>query len=623
MYILVYIVNWHRYYVAKIISWLFLLEFSRFSTNVHSCPKEEIMSTRIGSRTLLASLPAHPTMAFVRDQIQADPTMALKKRRETVSALSTMSKAVGRQLEDLPANPLYLWDLINKVLPVAAGVSELRWRNVRSLVRFALKQTGLAFVPGRYRDPLTPAWEEIFRLINDPRRRFSLSRLARYCGVYGITPEQVTDEVIGRFIEDLKTAGLGPKVRRIHRETCMLWNRAARGYAAWPKQLLTVPDYRDSYILPWSRFPEALKAEFDAYIRHLQGGDILEDVEFKPLRPASIKTRTIQLRQYLSALVHRGRNPQALGSLADVVAVATVKDGLRFFLERFGGKASKQMFEIACVVKTMARHWVKVADGHLTELKSVCRSIKQRLHGQTPDGGPTRKSMERLRQFQDQANVAALITLPQQLMGELPKAGKPSYREALQAQTALAIEILLMTPMRIGNLSRLDLERHIARPRAGGTVSLAIPSEEVKNDSDIDAPLPGETVALLDLYLSRYRPVLLKEPSTCLFPGKDSKKPKGIQSLGNQITKCLKRRCGLIVHPHLFRHIAALVYLTANPGAYGLMRLVLGHKSVQTTTQFYCGLEGPAALRSFDENILKLREQLAPLAAMRRLGRGK
>ncbi len=581
------------------------------------------MSNRLTSRNLPATLAERPTMAFVRDQIQADPKLSSRQKQETVSALRTMAKAVGRPLEELPANPLYLWDKINKVLPVAAGLTEARWRNVRSLVRFALKRTGLAFVPGRYREPLAPAWEDLFRLLNGGQRPYALSRLAHYGSVNGLLPEQVSDEVVRTFVEDLKAGGLGPKARRIHRETCVLWNRAATSIAAWPKQLLTVPDHRNFYVLPWTRFPESLKADFDAYMHHLGGGDILEDVDFRPLRPRSIQTRTSQLRQYLSALVHRGRDPQTLRSLADVVAVATVKDGLRFFLDRCGGKPSKSMLDIACVVKAMARHWAKVDDRHLGELKSICGSLKQRLKNHMPGTGPTRKSMERLRQFLDPRNVAAVVTLPQRIVAGLPKTGKPTRRQALEVQTALAIELLLMLPLRIKNLAELDLEAHITRSRPGGVVAVSFADEEVKNEFTIEAELPADTVNLLDLYLSRYRPVLLKEPSTALFPGQDCKEPKSAQRLGEQITECLKKRCGLLVHPHLFRHVAALTYLNANPGAYGLMRLVLGHKSVETTTRFYCGLEGPAALRSFDENVLKLREQLAPLVATRRSRRGK
>jgi integrase len=178
-----------------------------------------------------------------------------------------------------------------------------------------------------------------------------------------------------------------------------------------------------------------------------------------------------------------------------------------------------------------------------------------------------------------------------------------------------------MLPMRIKNLAELDLDQHLFRSRAGGTMSLAIPGDEVKNEFDIETELPGETAALIDLYLTRYRPLLLNQPSSCLFPGRDCTKPKAIQTLYGQIVKCLKRRCGLEVHPHLFRHIAAKSYLDANPGAYGLIRLVLGHKSVETTTRFYCGLETPAAMRHFDEHVLKLREQAAPASAKIRAGR--
>ena len=55
-----------------------------------------------------------------------------------------------------------------------------------------------------------------------------------------------------------------------------------------------------------------------------------------------------------------------------------------------------------------------------------------------------------------------------------------------------------------------------------------------------------------------------------------------------------------------------MLYLLAHPGAYGVIRLVHGHKSVETTTQFYCGMESTAAMRHFDEHILKLRDQAIP-----------
>src|SRR5208282_5582402 len=236
-------------------------------------------------------------------------------------------------------------------------------------------------------------------------------------------------------------------------------------------------------------------------------------------------------------------------------------------------------------------------------------------------GGLTEKNRGRLRQFNDPAHVKALVTFPQRLVAELRRKQAPTRSDALQVQTALAIELLLMIPIRIGNLANLDLERHIVRTRTGGkgVVLLAIPGNEVKNGVDIEAALPSPTISLLELYLQSYRPLLLDQPSSRLFPGKGDG-PKSRNGLGVQISQTIAEKTGLRVHPHLFRHIAAKLFLDANPGAYGVIRLIHGHRSVETTTKFYCGMETPAAMRHFDEHILKLRDCLVP-ASLKGSGR--
>jgi hypothetical protein len=51
------------------------------------------------------------------------------------------------------------------------------------------------------------------------------------------------------------------------------------------------------------------------------------------------------------------------------------------------------------------------------------------------------------------------------------------------------------------------------------------------------------------------------------------------------------------------------LYLDANPGAYEVVRRVLGHRSINTTTAFYIGLETGPAIRHFEETILHLRNR--------------
>jgi integrase len=50
---------------------------------------------------------------------------------------------------------------------------------------------------------------------------------------------------------------------------------------------------------------------------------------------------------------------------------------------------------------------------------------------------------------------------------------------------------------------------------------------------------------------------------------------------------------------HQFRHAAAAVYLHHNPGDYETVRRLLGHRDIQTTIKFYCGLETIAATEEF------------------------
>jgi integrase len=488
------------------------------------------------------------------------------------------------------------------------GLSPSRWRNVLSLTRFALKRAGLSRMPARHCQSIAPAWADLFRQLNDRRSRIGLSRLAHYATQRGVDPKDVDDAFMGSFRDNLLHDCLINNPLDVYRRACVLWNRAAATNPTWPNVTLSVPQHRTPYTKSWAIFPPSLQAELQHYLDHLAGEDILAERDFKPLRPTSVKNREFQLRQYVSSLIHRGHQPEDLRSFADLVATPTMKDGLRFFLDRAQGKSTQQTHQIACTLKAIARHWVKVNAVHLNELRTLCRRLDP------GKAGLTERNRARLRQLDSPANVRALVMLPQRL-ADAASRGSRTRARALTMQTAVAIELLLMVPMRISNLAGLNLDRHIVRghARGRGHVHLVIEGAEVKNGVNIEAELPPSTVALLDLYIARYRPLLLDGQSASLFPGRAGR-PKSIQSLRGQIVKCVAEKCGLRVNPHLFRHIAAKIYLDQNPGAYGLIRLVEGHKSVETTTKFYSGMEGPAAMRRFDEQILKLRHAPVPPA---------
>ena len=553
-------------------------------------------------------------LADILARVTAHETLTDRQRQDLASALRTVGKAIGLPLTDVPAHPAHLRDRLKGFAPAMIGLSDRRWANVLSLARAALKHGGVALMPGRYREPFAPKWAALFPPLKQMHTRIALSRLARYCSIRGIDPEQVDDVVFDAFGEDLTNAALIKLPNKVHRKAAVVWNQAAETVPGWPQRRVKIPDYRRTYALPWETFPTSLKADVDAYLGRLANTDVLEDLDFQPLKSASIRTRSHQIHAYLSALVHRGRDPQTLQTLRDVVAIDVVKDGLRFFLDRAEDKSTKQAHGIAGVIRAIARHWVQVEADRLTALDS----LRQRLDPHQV--GMTETNRKRLRQFDDLENVRSLMILPEKLLAEANGVKTPTPAAALLVQTAVAIEILLMVPLRRRNLVQLDLNRHLVRINKGRT-QLRIPGAEVKNGADIEATLPDRSVRLIERYLEIYRPLLLTDASSFLFPGLTNR-PKSCERLSLQISTTIKERCGLQMHLHLFRHVAAKLYLDVNPGAYGVIRLLLGHRSVETTTKFYCGMETAAAVRRFDDHVLALHERLATPASCAKPRRG-
>ena len=130
-----------------------------------------------------------------------------------------------------------------------------------------------------------------------------------------------------------------------------------------------------------------------------------------------------------------------------------------------------------------------------------------------------------------------------------------------------------------------------------------IPAEEVKNNTDVEFVLQGQSAELIEWYLDEHRKA---EPGQmALFLGKKGAKSKG--ATANHIKASVQKYVGIKVNMHLFRHIGAKVYLEAYPGGYEVVRRLLGHKAMQTTTNFYAGLETRQAGTHFAEVIAAKR----------------
>jgi integrase len=183
------------------------------------------------------------------------------------------------------------------------------------------------------------------------------------------------------------------------------------------------------------------------------------------------------------------------------------------------------------------------------------------------------------------------------------------------AMYATAIEILLVCPLRCGNLVALRLDRHLRRPdpRKGRFTHIVIPGHEMKNDKALHWPIPPETQRIIETYLTRFRSHLMTPENPYLFGVKD--KQRRPDSFGRYLSAIITRETGAEFNPHLARHFAARNFLQANPGQYEIVRQVLGHKDIKTTTTFYISDEGEAAAEHFDRTVLRDRQALRLVAA--------
>ena len=214
-----------------------------------------------------------------------------------------------------------------------------------------------------------------------------------------------------------------------------------------------------------------------------------------------------------------------------------------------------------------------------------------------------------MRQFADDKVIRTFLTLPDRLIEKafrLPV----NARAALMVQKAVAIALLSAAPLRLENLRCLDRRQHFRRafsvddPRH----QLVIPAAAVKNLVDLQFPIPTRIMNMIEFYFSTYQPLLTNgHTSTLLFPGRAGQ-PKHDTALRGNITEVVYKELGLRVHPHLFRHLGALLFLKVHPGQYESVRQLLGHKNIQTTINFYAGFETDEAMHRFNQVIDGFRE---------------
>jgi site-specific recombinase XerD len=388
------------------------------------------------------------------------------------------------------------------------------------------------------------------------------------------------------------------------------WNRAVDQFPdIWPQITIPRVEKREVYVYPFAYFPASFEADVNAYADRMRNVNLDDDGPLRPSRPATIATRTRQLRTAASVLARSGVDPATITGIARLVEVDNFKLILHFHMERAGGKTSAGVAQIASCLRNIARHYVKVDEEHDRKMSALCKRVSVQT------GGLTAKNRERLRPFDDTEHVRLFLCLPDTIRQQVERDKRAPAQKAVLAQVAAAIALLLATPIRNANLCAIDIHRHLKPQRK--EVHLVISESETKNRNPVDFNIPPYALEILRWYMTEYRPYLVREPTDALFPGRNGKH-KTAHTLGVQIKDTVFEFTGHTFNVHLFRHFAGKVFLDQQPGNYEVVRQVLGHKRLDTTTSFYSGAEAKRASAMFNNVVDTLRAQHAPIASKRR-----
>jgi integrase len=542
--------------------------------------------------------------------VEADSGLAPTRQRDLVSAVRRIAELIGKPLDALPADLNALRPRINAVRPALHQISPKTWTNLKTNFRAAVLAAGGR---ERGRSARSSDWQTLHDCLPDKRMANGLSRFITWCSGQGIAPAQVDDVVMTCFRAALGTDTLVPDPNDCHRRSARLWNEAVARVPSWPARPIVVPDYHQPRTtLREQDLPASFGADLRRHLEWAAGTDPLaEPTPAKAMAPRTLRLRRTQLLLAASRLVASGRDPGSITGLSVLVEPEAVKTILRSYLSG-PGKPTEFTGGMAITLVSVAAHWVRVDETQLTALQA----IKRRL-GSTKVA-LTEKNRATLRQLDDPAVLGRLLELPERLAAEARQmASRP--RAAVAMQLAVAITLLLHAPLRMANLHALRLDRHLSRP--GGSKRpwlISIPAAEATNGERIDYELAGGAAVLLDRYLARFRPALVKGECPFLFPGEDGRGCKDQGTLSQQLIEIIETRVGIRLTPHQFRHLAARLLLRAAPGAFGAAQQLLGHKHLKTTTAFYAGIDTLTAGRQYDRILEATRAQLPRRPSRRR-----
>lgn len=489
-----------------------------------------------------------------------------------------------------------------------------RWSNLRSDLAAAIRASGLRPMLKTADLDLDPIWSKVLAPA-DRRIRHGLSRFCRWASKHRIRSEAVDNGTIERFVADLGEATL---VRRLHlmpATVARMWNALVAVQKGAGLRRVAVPTTRPAPTrIPWGQLPASFQEDVQRFLVWASCPDALEEgARAKALAPQSLRLRHAHIHSAVSAAVATGIPVTQFTSLASLLERDTFRALLRHRWRQDGGSLSAYTRGIAVTLIAIASEWAKISADEIVALKALRSKL-----GPLPFG-LTEKNQSMLRRFDDPRLVTDLVHLPDRLWAAARRRLPTSRRAFIDLQTALAIDVLLHAPLRPQNLAALNFQAHLHWPQGRRKPALVtFRADETKNHSRIEFEITTTRAERFQVYRNEIAPAVIGERPDAVFVSFSGRLRKQ-ETITKTITKTVWRYLGVKLTPHQFRHLAAKIILDNNPGAYELVRQLLGHKNLTTAAKYYAGIDTRRAGRAHAELIMKLRESKSGRRRRRRI----
>jgi integrase len=358
-----------------------------------------------------------------------------------------------------------------------------------------------------------------------------------------------------------------------------------------------------------------LSKDRDSYLAFRANPDLFDERPEAPKRPLAATTLHQQREHLRLAASILAQDGEEVASLADLVRPESFKKVLRYYHNRANGEPNAFVIGVAKTLIQVAQYHTGATSQEVGELKRIAGKLPAVPFDLTP------KNKTLLRQLESDRLRAKLYFLPEQLMEEVAKDLERGRVRFVEAQVAIAIDILLASPLRPQNLSSLSWRHHFSEPNGPRSQLLMhIAARETKTKrQDLVSEVPDEVARRLRWYRRQILPRLGADVNEHLFVTE-----KGIRksqtTLTVQIIDAIARHVGIHMTPHQFRHFGATSYLEEHPEDFETARAMLGH-AWSKTTRIYAGSSSRRASRAYNQHLFKQREALKLKRPRRKPGR--